>query len=104
MNGENLASTAYGQYADAEGLLALKAAATQHAKMSRVNAGGVATIFGSQNHAGRVIGIISNTPGQSFTRAADYITQTGHWNELEGGTIAHFAGRYGASGLRQAGA
>ncbi len=85
ISGSNLVSAAYGQYADVEGLIALQAAARQHAKMSRVNAGGVATLFGSNADHGRIIGIITNTPGQSFTRAADQLAESGHWNQLEGG-------------------
>lgn len=46
--------------------------------------GGVAALYRDTNHPERIIGIITQTRGQSFVRAIDDLLSTGHWNDLEG--------------------
>ncbi len=45
--------------------------------------GGVAAVY-SDEVSNRYIGVISNMPGQSFTRTVDHLLNDNHWNALEG--------------------
>lgn len=62
--------------------LAVQYAAAQ-SEPRRVNRGGVAALYGAGQ--GRLIGIISSTPGESFSAAANRLVQPAHWNAIRGG-------------------
>jgi len=61
---------------------AVRFAATQ-TKSRKVNRGGVAGLYGSGH--GKLMGVISSAPGESFVRTVDQIIQPAHWNALQGG-------------------
>jgi hypothetical protein len=85
ISGDNLLSAALGEYASNSDLALYQQFAAVYAKTGRINAGGVSALFGSDDHMGRVIGVMTNTPGQSFTTAMNQIVRPDHWSELEGG-------------------
>ena len=49
----------------------------------KINRGGVAALYGSGD--GRLTGVISSTPGASFSRASENLIKPGHWKALQGG-------------------
>ncbi len=81
--GENLLQANFERYASAgavEDIVRHAAAQTAPRKISR---GGVAALYGSGN--GKLTGVISSAPGQSFVRASQSLIDLGHWNALQGG-------------------
>ena len=60
----------------------LKYAAAQ-SRSFKINRGGVATLYGAGD--GRLIGIISSTPGTSFSVVSQNLIQPNHWKALQGG-------------------
>ncbi|MGJ8562130.1 MAG: cellulose biosynthesis cyclic di-GMP-binding regulatory protein BcsB [Alphaproteobacteria bacterium] len=46
--------------------------------------GGVAALYRDEAHPERIIGVITQTKGQSFTRAVDNLLSGDHWSRLEG--------------------
>ncbi|WP_409432561.1 cellulose biosynthesis cyclic di-GMP-binding regulatory protein BcsB [Litorimonas sp. RW-G-Af-16] len=85
INGDNLLSASYGEFAATDEQQLFQLYAAQYTKTGRIRSGGVAALFGSPKHSGRVIGVITNTPGQSFATAATNLVKNDHWNELQGG-------------------
>lgn len=65
--------------ADAASTLALYAKKTRPA--SRIGSGGVAALFPDNN---RLIGVISNTPGRSFSSVTQDLLSPKQWNKLRG--------------------
>lgn len=81
--GQNLLQANYGQSASlGDGEAALKYAAAQSSS-HKINGGGVAALYNSGD--GRLIGVISATPGTSFSRASQNLVKPSHWNALQGG-------------------
>lgn len=58
--------------------------AARQNKAGRVGQGGVAALYPSPLASGKVMGVITNVPGSSFSRAASQIIKPNHWNSLEG--------------------
>lgn len=46
--------------------------------------GGVAAIYRDTDNSDRLIGVITGSPGQSFSRSVTQLLTTDHWNKLEG--------------------
>ena len=81
--GDNLLEANFENYASAGTTNdAVKYAATQSGPR-RVSHGGLAALYGSEN--GRLTGVISSTPGQSFVRSSNNLVELNHWNALRGG-------------------
>ena len=81
--GDNLLQAEYGRSAS---LTADKSAVKYAAAQSRafkINRGGVAALYGSGE--GHLTGVISATPGMSFSRASQNLIKPNHWKALQGG-------------------
>ena len=63
---------------------ALRLYAERQASAGRIKNGGVAALFPSPLGEGNVMGIITNTPRQSFSSVAGQLIQPKAWNNLEG--------------------
>lgn len=81
--GDNLLQASYEQAASAgSNNAALKLAAAQSAPRN-VSRGGVAALYSAGN--GTLTGVITATPGASFTQASQTLIETAHWNAMRGG-------------------
>ena len=81
--GDNLLQANFERYANAGSVSdAVQYAAAQSAPR-RVSRGGVAALFGSGD--GRLTGIISAAPGESFVQSSRTLVNLGHWNAIQGG-------------------
>ena len=81
--GQNLLQAEYGRSASLTGNnSAVKYAAAQSGAF-KINHGGVAALYGSGN--GHLTGVISATPGMSFSRASQNLIKPDHWKALQGG-------------------
>ena len=58
--------------------------AERQANAGRINSGGVAALFPSPIGEGKVMGVITNTPGRSFSSVAGQLIQPKAWNNMEG--------------------
>jgi len=63
---------------------ALRLYAERQASTGRISRGGVAAIFPSPIGEGKVMGIITNTPGRSFSSVAGQLIKPKAWHTLEG--------------------
>ncbi len=63
---------------------ALRLYAERQASAGRIRNGGVAAMFPSPNGEGKVMGVITNTPGQSFSSAAGQLLKPQAWHNMEG--------------------
>lgn len=63
---------------------AMRLYAERQASTGRIRNGGVAALFPSPLSQGQVMGVITNTPGQSFARVAGQLTRPEAWHKLEG--------------------
>ena len=81
--GDNLLQANFERYASAGSLDdAVKLAAAQAAPR-KIMRGGVAALYGSGN--GKLTGVISSAPGQSFVLSSDSLVNLSHWTALQGG-------------------
>jgi len=71
------------RFASTDAAATLKLYAARQLQNSRIRSGGVAALYPSKSD-GKVIGIITNGAGLSFSNAASQMIETGHWNKLEG--------------------
>jgi len=62
----------------------LRLYAARQAKTGRIRQGGVAALYSSPLESGKVMGVITNVPGRSFSLVANDVIKPGHWNRLEG--------------------
>jgi len=63
---------------------ALRLYAERQASTGRIRKGGVAALFPSPIGAGKVMGVITNTPGRSFSSVAGQLVTPKAWHNLEG--------------------
>ncbi|WP_026941429.1 cellulose biosynthesis cyclic di-GMP-binding regulatory protein BcsB [Hellea balneolensis] len=63
---------------------ALELYAQSQAAASRIRNGGVAALYPSPLGTGRVVGVITNVPGRSFSNVASQLIQPTAWNKMEG--------------------
>lgn len=63
---------------------AMRIYAARQTKAGRIGQGGVAALYPSPHGSGKVMGVITNVPGSSFSRTASQIVKPSHWNSLEG--------------------
>jgi hypothetical protein len=63
---------------------AMRLYAERQASTGRIRKGGVAALYPSPLSAGKVMGVITNTPGQSFSRVAGQLIKPEAWHNLEG--------------------
>ena len=71
------------RFASLDGEEAVRLAARRLKASGRVGAGGVAAVFPGQ--PGQLIGVISNTPGRSFSASIEPLATDAHWNGMSGG-------------------
>ena len=87
-NGDNrLASVE--RFAGLDADEAVRLAARQLRASGRISAGGVAAVYPGR---GRLIGVVSNTPGIGFRNAIAPLSSAEHWNGLSGG-VSRWNGR-----------
>ena len=63
---------------------AMRLYAERQASTGRINSGGVAALFPSPLSEGNVMGVITNTPGLSFSSAAGNLIKAKTWHNMEG--------------------
>ena len=83
--GDNLISSNIEQFANLDADASFKIAAQSLSQSRRIRGGGVAALYPSQLSDGRIIGVITNTPGQSFAASTELLTQAPYWSEIKGG-------------------
>ena len=71
-------------FASNDELETMRIYAARQTKAGRIGQGGVAALYPSPLGAGKVMGVITNVPGSSFSRAVSQIVKPSHWNGLEG--------------------
>ncbi len=71
----------YTKFASADGAKMMQAYAAKTRSQSRIGSGGVAAIYPDGNH---LIGVISSTPGRSFTSVSQDLMKDKQWNALSG--------------------
>lgn len=74
---------------DAEATLRLYA--QRQAAAGRIRKGGVAALYPSPLGGGKVMGVITNVPGRSFSNVANQLVQPEAWNAVEG-SVARWDG------------
>jgi len=62
----------------------LRLYAARQAQAGRIRQGGVAALYPSPLSSGKVMGVITNVPGRSFSTVANDVIKPSHWNRLEG--------------------
>jgi hypothetical protein len=81
-HGQLVSNTAtYEKFASADAASTLALYAKKTRPSSRIGSGGVAAIFPDNN---RLIGVISNTPGRSFSSVTQDLLNPKQWNKLHG--------------------
>ncbi|MEP1230948.1 MAG: cellulose biosynthesis cyclic di-GMP-binding regulatory protein BcsB [Litorimonas sp.] len=83
--GDNLFSANIEQFASLDADASFKLAAQSLSTSRRIRQGGIAALYPSQISGGHIIGVITNTPGQSYVSSAQTLTQAAYWNEIKGG-------------------
>ena len=63
---------------------ALRLYAERQASTGRIGSGGVAALFPSPLGEGNVMGVITNTPGRSFSSVAGHLIKAKTWHNMEG--------------------
>lgn len=58
--------------------------AASQARLGSIRQGGVAALYPSKAHQGKVIGVITNTAGIGFSTIANQFVKRDHWNKVEG--------------------
>ena len=82
--GENLLSVNVDRYTSSNNQAVQQDFAMRTTRRNRIDRGGVAALFASPYQANKMIGIISNVPGEKFERAIETFSEPGHWNQMEG--------------------
>jgi len=82
--GENLLSVNVDRYTSSSNQTVQQDFAMRTTRRNRIDRGGVAALFASPYQAKKMVGIISNVPGEQFERAIETFSEPGHWNEMEG--------------------
>ena len=90
-NSYDIATTERFAGAGAEQTFKLYAAA-QNRRVS-IRQGGVAALYPSAASQGKVIGIITNTPGRGFSTIANQLIKSSHWHDVEGSVARWNAGQ-----------
>jgi len=83
--GDNLISAKTEQFASLDNTASFKIAAQRLTQSRRIREGGVAALYPSQTSDAHIIGIFTNTPGQSYVASAGMISQNPYWSEIKGG-------------------
>lgn len=83
-NGDNLLQAAIDRYAGLDAQDVYRSVAQKTAARNQINKGGAAAIYRSPYSPDKLIGVVTNTPGQSFKTAVQTLKQADHWNALEG--------------------
>jgi hypothetical protein len=81
-DGENLLTAEAERYASAASLGG--SFAFKNAQRNRIANGGVAALYASPYQFDKIAGVITNIPGDSFGSALENLSQSTHWNRLEG--------------------
>lgn len=82
--GDNLLNAEIDRYASADEMDAYRSLAAKTASRNRVNRGGAAAIYRSPYGTDKLVGVITNVPGESFKDAVIALQQPEHWNAIEG--------------------
>ena len=82
LNGVHIASI--DRIAASDEQTALQLYAERQASAGRIRNGGVAALFPSPVGEGKVMGVITNTPGRSFSSVAGQLIAPKAWNNIEG--------------------
>lgn len=83
-NGVNLLSVRADRYTSSSNQTVQQDFAMTTARRNRIDRGGVAALFASPYQANKIVGIISNVPGEQFGRAIKTVSEANHWNKIEG--------------------
>lgn len=83
--GDNLISANIQKFASLDSSASFELAAKRLSQSRRIQAGGVAALYPSSHSDAHIIGVITNTPGQTFNVSAERITQEPYWSEIKGG-------------------
>jgi len=83
--GDNLISASIEKFASLEANSSFKTVSQGLSQSRRISQGGVAALYPSQISDRHVVGIITNTPGQSFTSSVNRLIETPYWSEIKGG-------------------
>ncbi len=71
------------RFASADTAATMQLYAARQLQNSRIRSGGVAALYPSKSGS-KVMGVITNGAGMSFSNSAALMTETRHWNKLEG--------------------
>lgn len=72
------------RFASSDPNTALSIYAQNQSSANRIRNGGVAALYPSPLGAGKVMGVITNVPGRSFSNVASQLIQSTAWNKIEG--------------------
>jgi hypothetical protein len=82
--GDNLLQAELDRYAGINAQDIYRSVAQKTAARNNIRKGGAAAIYRSPYDADKLIGVITNVPGQTFSSAIASIKQVDHWNALQG--------------------
>ncbi len=82
--GVNLLENTPERYASLNAQAAYQDASRKAARNNSIRRGGLASLYASPYDSGKMVGLITNVPGQSFTQSLSTLREDTHWNALEG--------------------
>lgn len=83
-SGENLLPSQAQQYASLNARDAYRQSAQKVMNNKSIHRGGLATLYGSPYQSNKIVGLITNVPGQSFAKSLQTLRRDSHWNAIEG--------------------
>ena len=83
-DGENLLTASAERYASNQARSLTQNFAAKTIQRNRVTNGGVAALYASPYQFDKMVGVISNVPGDSFQQALETLSDPAHWNKIEG--------------------
>lgn len=82
--GQDLLQVKSEQYAGTNAQAAYQAIAQKAKQRNSVRLGGVAALYSSPYQSDKMVGVITNVPGQSFPSTLQSLLSEDHWNAIEG--------------------
>ena len=83
ITGDNLLQANFERFASAGSLQDIVQQAAAQAAPRKISRGGIAALYEAGN--GKLTGVISSAPGQSFVQSSQSLVKLSHWNALQGG-------------------
>jgi len=90
LNGNNRVAS-IDRFAASDETTTIRQYAQRQAQAGRISNGGVAALYPSPLSDGKVMGVITNVPGRSFSSVASQLIQSKAWNAMEG-SVARWDG------------